>query len=348
MTRDMIRCIHIGYGGIARGMIRNLQSRPWYATAAVVDVRPAALEQAKQENHLPDSALFADPAEALHQVQADVVFINTPSELHYAQARAAIEAGRHVLVAKPITNDFGQAAELVRLARAAGVKLAVGQQIRYNRHYQAVRRFIESGRLGSVEFAYLLNSKPRPDPLNLKDMSQPALYEMSCHHFDSLLALLPDAVPESIVADGFRPSWSRYTGPCMVYALIRLSGGLHVLYHGGFSSQGPLYELRLEGSRGALRCRGLHMSNDTMTYAVAEPGGCFRDEPVDDGIPARNPFDRFFDIWHEWLQGGAEPPFSGRNNLKVFAMLSAAIDSLQCGQTVRIADNPGYKAAFVQ
>jgi predicted dehydrogenase len=311
-----------------------------------VDVRRAALQQAKQDLHLDDAALFADLADALRQPQGDVVFINTPSELHYDQAKAAIQAGRHVLVAKPVTNDFEQAAELVRFAQAGGVKFAVGQQIRYNRHYQALRRFIESGRLGSVEFVYLLNSKPRPDPLNLKDMGQPALYEMSCHHFDSLLAMFSDAVPESIAADGFRPSWSRYAGPCMVNALIRMTGGMHVLYHGGFSSQGPLYELRLEGSRGALRCRGLHMSNDTMNYAVAEPGGSFQDETVDEGIPAGNPFDRFFDVWHEWLQGGPEPPFSGRNNLKVFAMLSAAIDSLHCGQIVRIAENPRYKAAF--
>ena len=76
---------------------------------------------------------------------------------------------------------------------------------------------------------------------------QPALYEMSCHHFDCLMALFPDRVPEQIACDGFRPSWSVYAGPCMVNALVRFGGGLHVLYQGGFSSQADNYELRLEG-----------------------------------------------------------------------------------------------------
>jgi predicted dehydrogenase len=342
-----VRCIQVGYGGIGRGMVtRSLTRKPWYRTAAVVDVRDAALRQAQQDLGLLDAALFTSPEAALAAVEAEAVFINTPSELHYEQCRAALEAGRHVLVAKPITNDFEQAVRLVELAAAKRVTLSVGQQIRFNRHYLAVRRFVESGRIGQVEFAYFLNAKPRFDPLNLKDMDQPALYEMSCHHFDSLLALFPRAAPESIVADGFRPSWSRYAGPSMVNALIEFRDGPHVLYHGGFSSQGPLYELRLEGSSGALRCRGLHMSNDTMAYAVAAPGGQFGEERIDDGIPAANPFDRFFDVWYEYLAGGPEPPFSGRNNLKVFAMLAAGIDSIRTGGRVRIVDHPKYHVTF--
>jgi hypothetical protein len=83
-----------------------------------------------------------------------------------------------------------------------------------------------------------------------------------------------------------------------------------------------------------------------MEYAVAERGGSFEEREVDKGIPAENPFTRFFDIWFEYINGGEEPPFSGRNNLKVFALLSAAIDSIETGGSVRIADNPKYKTAF--
>ena len=57
-------------------------------------------------------------------------------------------------MAKPITNDFAQAVELVDLARAKGVTLSVGQQIRYNRHYAAVAEYVHSGALGSVEAAW--------------------------------------------------------------------------------------------------------------------------------------------------------------------------------------------------
>jgi predicted dehydrogenase len=191
-----------------------------------------------------------------------------------------------------------------------------------------------------------MNSKPRPNVLNLGRMRQPTLYENACHHFDAFLSVFAGHVPEWISCDGFVPSWSKYAGPCMVNALIRFSGNLHLSYHGGFSSQAPMYEFRLEGSKGALKCRGLHMSNDTMDYEVAPALGQFTAKRIDDAVPARNTWSMFFDVWHDYLGGGAEPPFSGRNNLKTFAMLSAAIESVETGKPVAIAGNPRFKEAF--
>ena len=247
-----------------------------------------------------------------------------------------------------MTNDFAQAAALVKLANAKGLTLAVGQQMRYRRHYRAVRRFIAAGKLGSVEMINLLNTKPRHAALNLAGMDQPALYEMACHHFDALMALLPGRAPETIICDGFQPSWSVYGGPCMVNALIRFSGGPHVLYQGGFSSQADNYELRLEGSRGALRCRGIHMSNDTMANEFAERGHSFAAADIDRDVPAADPWAMYFDIWRRYLGGGAEPPFSGRNNLQIMALLSAGIESVETAQPlpVAVAGNPRYAAAF--
>ena len=148
------------------------------------------------------------------------------------------------------------------------------------------------------------------------------------------------------MCDGFVPSWSPYAGPCMVNALIRFSGGLHVSYHGGFSSRAPMYEFRLEGAEGALCCHGVHMSNDTMRYELAPALGQFAPAEIDADVPACAPWEPFFDVWHDYVAGGAEPPFSGRNNLQVFAMLSAAIESVNTGRAVEIAGNPAYATAF--
>jgi len=341
-----IRCIVVGMGGISKTMLRELAAAPWYETVAVVDVRAAALAEAAARLGLPESARFTDLAAALREVPADAVLVNTPSELHFGQSRAALEAGRHVLVAKPITTSYGQAVELVELAAARGVTLSVGQQLRYNRHYTAVERFLASGAIGSVEAVFFQNSKPRPQPANLARMAQPALYENACHHFDAFRALFAGREPEWIVGDGFVPSWSSYAGPCMVNALIRFGGGLHLLYHGGFSSQAPMYEFRLEGSQGALRCHGVHMSNDAMRYEVAPALGEFAPAAIDEGLPAGSPWPPFFERWRRYVAGGAEPPFSGRNNLPVFALLSAAIESVEHGRPVEVAGNPRFASAF--
>lgn len=346
MQGPRLRCLVVGMGGISKTMLRVLREQPWYETAGVVDVRGEALAEAGRDLQLPDHALVRDLGTALERLTADAAIINTPSELHFAQTKAALEAGLHVLVAKPVTNEFGQAAELVALAERVGRTLAVGQQMRYRRHYRAVARFVASGQIGVVEAINFLNTKPRHQALNLANMNQPALFEMSCHHFDCLMALLPDRVPEEIVAAGFQPSWSVYSGPCMVNALIRFSGGLHVLYQGGFSSQADNYELRLEGSHGALRCRGIHMSNDTMTYEVAERGGAFALTDLERDVPNADPWHLFLEDWYEYLRGGSEPPFSGRNNLKVFALLSAGVDSVVTSRPVGVANNPRYAAVF--
>jgi predicted dehydrogenase len=354
-----VKAIVVGMGGISGTMLKFLGQQAWYDTAAVVDIRPQALEAAKHMLELDDDALFTDLDRALVEADADAVIINTPSELHYAQAKAALAAGKHVLVAKPITNDFQQAVELVELAESVRRSLCVGQQMRYNRHYSTVRGFVATGALGSVEMMNFLNAKPRHQAKNLAKMEQPALYEMSCHHFDSILSIFPGHAPEWIMVDGFRPSWSVYVGPCSINAVIRFSannskaanGPLHLLYHGGFSSQSDLYELRLEGSEGALRCRGLHMSNDTMAYELSPRDGEWSVRDLDEGIPPVSPWLPFFDHWrhylaHGTLADGSAAPFSGRENLVVFAMLSAGIDSIKTSAPVTIAGNPRYAAAF--
>ena len=354
---NALRAIVVGMGGISGGMLKLLGQSAWYDTAAVVDIRPQALEAAKHSLELDDDALFTDLDRALAQADANVVIINTPSELHFAQTKAALAAGKHVLVAKPVTNDFQQAVELVELAESVGRSLCVGQQMRYNRHYSTVRGYVKGGALGSVEMMNFLNAKPRHEAKNLAKMAQPALYEMSCHHFDSILSLFPGQAPEWIMVDGFRPSWSVYAGPCSINGVIRLSaspsnsGPLHILYHGGFSSQSDLYELRLEGSEGALRCRGLHMSNDTMEYEVSPRDGAWSVRDLDEGIPPISPWLPFFEHWrhylaHGTLADGSVAPFSGRENLAVFAMLSAGIESVETGAPVTIAGNPKYAAAF--
>lgn len=332
-------------------MSKLLRQYDWQRIVGVVDIRPESLQKAQTELDLSDDGLFTDLTRALAESDADVVLINTPSELHFAQCKAALLAGKDVLVAKPVTNNFEEAVELVDLAASLGRKFCVGQQMRFHRHFQAVKQFVASGELGRVEMANFFNAKPRHKALNLKGMSQPVLYEASCHHFDSLLGVFPQNLPEAIICDGFCPSWSVYDGPCSVNALIDWSDGLHMLYHGGFSSQSDLYEFRLEGEQGALRCRGIHMSNDTMHYDYAVRGGNFAERAIDADTPLANPWTIFFEQWRNYmtrgtLADGTEPHFTARNNLKVFAMLSAGIDSIESGQRVNIAGNPRYRRAF--
>jgi predicted dehydrogenase len=93
------------------------------------------------------------------------------------------------------------------------------------------------------------------------------------------------------------------------------------------------------------------MSNDQMQYETAPRDGAWSVQALDAGQPAVSPWAPFFDHWHHYLVHGAladgsEPPFTGRSNLKVFALLSAGIESIESGRPVEVAGNPRYAAAF--
>ena len=343
---DKIRMIALGVGGVSRGMLASLRAKPWHELVAAVDVSEDALARAAAENGLPRSALFTDLADALGQVAADVVMINTPSELHAAGAAEVLRAGLTPLVAKPLSNDFNDAVALTKLAAERGIKLGVAQQMRYRRHYLSVAEFAASGALGEIEQIYFLSAKPRHQPRNLKHFAQPVLWDMSCHHLDSLFSILPRLTPDAVICDGFRPSWTVYDSDCMINGLLRFHGGARMLYHAGYSTQSSCYALRLEGTKGVLRCRGIHMSNDAMAYEFAARGAAFQPIDLDRGRPPTQPWSLFFDAWRGWLAGGDERHFSGRNNLKVLATIDAAIQSLESGAFVNVAGNPRYQAAF--
>lgn len=330
------KVLAIGYGLMGRAMSHHIMRSGWAEITGVVEPNAKARERAMAEFTIAREWSLKDLRGLNGDHPFQIASINTPSEHHFEQAMRCIELGMHVLVAKPITHNFQQAKRLIAHARANRRKLVVGQQMRFTRHYKAVSAFIASGALGHVEQIALLNAKPRHEALNLARMDQPAMLEMACHHFDALLSLLPKSRPRSIYAHGSRPSWSVYSGDCTVNAVIELTGGVTILYHGGFSSQADMYELRLEGTRGALRVRGEHMSAPNFVYEFAERGGAFNEIDVESETAKQSPWTDFMELWDLYLRKGKEPIFSGRKNLPTFALLSAGVESIQTGRKIRL------------
>ena len=77
-----------------------------------------------------------------------------------------------------MTNQYADSVALVGLAAQNDLRLCVGQQMRYFRHYQVVAEFVASGELGSIEQVFFFNAKPRHQARNLKGFEQPVLWEM--------------------------------------------------------------------------------------------------------------------------------------------------------------------------
>jgi len=86
----------------------------------------------------------------LNNTHVDLVDITVPHEMHYEIARAAIEAGKHVLVEKPIAVKSEQGEELIDLAREKGVKFSVAENTRFVTAYQKAEEILRAGLLGEI------------------------------------------------------------------------------------------------------------------------------------------------------------------------------------------------------
>lgn len=115
--------------------------------AAVCDVDPARAKIYGDRFKVP---VFSSIDEMLRQREIDVVSILTPSGMHAAQAIAVAKAGKHVVVEKPMALRLSDADDMIRACDAAGVKLFVVKQNRFNIPVLKAREALEAGRFGRL------------------------------------------------------------------------------------------------------------------------------------------------------------------------------------------------------
>jgi UDP-N-acetyl-2-amino-2-deoxyglucuronate dehydrogenase len=139
----------IGCGKIAEKHLHVLTHLPGGRLVSCFDNRP---ERAIARAQKAGGGVLAARAleEALAAPGVDVVSVCTPSGSHASLAIAAARAGKHVIVEKPIALTLDEADRVIDACDAAGVKLFVVKQNRYNRPVQALRRALDAGRLGRL------------------------------------------------------------------------------------------------------------------------------------------------------------------------------------------------------
>lgn len=133
--------------------------------------------------NVPESRSYADSEAMLDDVEIDAVLIASPNSLHYEHAKAALTRGLHVLVEKPMTIRSTEARELIELARAQNLLLAVALNPPFWAHAHRVRKALRHPDVGPLESAsvywtgsaeYVFGRAPKPD--NLPGAVAPTMY----------------------------------------------------------------------------------------------------------------------------------------------------------------------------
>lgn len=145
--KTKIRFAIIGCGRIAPKHAESIVALPEAELVAVCDIVPE-LAQAFADKY--GAAPYTDYQEMLKRQDIDVVAIATPSGIHAEIGIAAAEAGKHVLVEKPMAMTLKTADALIAACRKAGVKLGVIHQNRFNASIKLLRKALTDGRFGRL------------------------------------------------------------------------------------------------------------------------------------------------------------------------------------------------------
>ena len=138
----------VGAGFIGPAHVEALRRLGWVDVVALAGATQSSAERSAKALYVPRA--YGDYRELAADPSVDVVHITAPNDLHYAAARAALLAGKHVVCEKPLATSSAESAELVRLAERSGRVHAVTFNMRFYPLLQHARALILRGDLGPV------------------------------------------------------------------------------------------------------------------------------------------------------------------------------------------------------
>ena len=282
--------------------------------------------------------------DAVLQDDVGLVIVNTPVATHFEYAKAALLAGKHVLVEKAFTTTVAEAEELKEIADAEKLKLAVFQNRRWDSDFKTVRDIFQKNILGDIVEAEIHFDRYNP---NLsaklhKETANPGagiLKDLGPHIIDQALCLF--GFPQSLFADirvtrkdGVVDDWFDIT---LFYSDLR------VRLKASFFIREPLPSYILHGKKGSfLKSRGdvqedeLKLGKKPMvTDWGIEPifkSGVLHTEiegsTVRENIPTlHGNYYGFFDSLYQSIKKGIPEPVTAQNGIDVMRIIEAAIES---------------------
>ncbi len=147
---DSMRTGMIGTGNRGSYVLKLILEQPGVKVTSLCDIKPDRLDRAASIAARDNPATTKNYRELIESKDVDVVFIDTPCDLHAEMAIAALEAGKHVYCEKPVGIDAPSIARLLKAARASNRVFCVGQQMRSFGSLKAVVAQLRQGVVGEI------------------------------------------------------------------------------------------------------------------------------------------------------------------------------------------------------
>ena len=327
MNQTRIGLIGFGYWG--PNLARNFHALPSADLSAICDANPDRLAKARG---LYRATAFFSSYDDLLTSDVEAIAIATPARTHYALARAALEAGKHAFVEKPLAMTVAEATELVELADRSGLVLMVGHVFEYVPAVRHIKTLLDEGAIGETYYLYSTR-------VNLGRIQTDinALWSIAPHDISIALYLFGQ-MPETVSARGAR--YLNGTVEDVIFLTLNFPDGVLAHVHGSWLDPGKMRRMTIVGSEKMIIYDDLSAEGKVKVYDK----GAVRATDAQYGeyqyrlhsgdiaipkLPLLEPLRVECEDFIAAIQTGSTPLADGRDGLRVVQVLAAAQQSLE-------------------
>ena len=236
-----LRIAIIGTGGIANAHMNAYKQMEDVEIVGGADIIPGKARAFFDRHGLPEAKDFDDTETMLEALKPDAVSVCTYNSTHAVCAIAALRAGCHVLLEKPMTVTLEDAQEIRRVEKETGKIVTIGFQPRYDGRMKKIKEIIQSGKLGKIYYIQTGGGRRRGIPGSTfieKDLAGVgALADIGCYALDMVLNAIGYPKPLTVSASAYdyfgkNPKYTpeadakRFSVDDFSAAFIRLEGGI--------------------------------------------------------------------------------------------------------------------------
>lgn len=332
-----------GLGGWGRNWATLIQTTDAYKIVDVIDPSSASREWATANLGLTTGHVHSELDAGLAASDADGVLVLTPPDTHRAGAEAAMAAGKHVVIEKPVSTNIADARAVIDAAERTGLVAMISQNYRYSRPARRIRELILGGEIGdvlSVRNAYRRNFRLHLAPGDFRwKMPDPLLFDMSIHHFD-LLRAMTGQEPVRVDARTWVVGDIEFEQPASAVAIMTLANGGAYAYDGDWAThEEPLPwpgTWNIVGTKGQIQWDGEGRDGEAFSLTVRSWQGTtttteYRANGIDSRLGSLAEF-------RNAIANGTEPETSARDNLDSLATVLTSVASSQRKEPVEVAE----------
>lgn len=336
----------VGYGVSARTFhFPLINSCPDYRITAVV-----SQQKSLDLTHYPYAKQYSDTDAMLAEAAIDLVVITAPNAVHFDLAKRCLEAGKHVVLEKPMVNHVAEGLALQALADRQGLMLSVFHNRRWDSDFLTVQKLLAERRLGNLRLFYSHWDRFRPQYQD-RWRENPGegtgiWYDLGAHLVDQALILF--GIPKAVTGycRELRPN-----SPTTDYAHVQLHyPSFEVILHISSFSCAPNPRFRIEGDMGNFIKYGLDIQESQLKSGLSpqapeygltpkEEEGKLYDASGDSRIikSERGNFIAYYQNIAAVLTGQMLPAVTAADAIRVIALLELAQKSSDTGRTLPVS-----------